>query len=207
MGLAWSRWVAPRRAGTGEDSVPSRRGKPRRSLAARCLAAAGAAGLLLAQFLGGLPAAAQTSALPGTIALPGSAFPLVLDVDLTPNPVCSGAVRGRVQVYDPAAAKAGATVEWRIRTGEKRLAGGHLTMAANVGTAEFSIPFDRVPAAETALQIDARIAVSSDGQAPGRYGKVWRDTIRRGCDPVRVASVGDSVVWGRVWITTRSSLI
>ena len=44
-----------------------------------------------------------------TSALPGSAFPLVLDVDLTPNPVCSGAVHGRVQVYDPAAAKAGAT--------------------------------------------------------------------------------------------------
>ncbi|MEV0375492.1 PKD domain-containing protein [Streptomyces sp. NPDC050636] len=165
----------------------------RRSFATRRFAAVGAAAVLLGQLLGGLPAEAQASA----VALPGSAFPLVLDVDLTPNPVCSGAVRGRVQIYDPAAAKAGATVEWRIRAGEKQLAGGRLDMAANVGTAKFSIPFDRVPAAETALQVDARIAASSGGHASGRYGKVWRDTIRRGCDPVRVASVGDSVVWGQ----------
>ncbi|UAL71793.1 PKD domain-containing protein [Streptomyces angustmyceticus] len=130
--------------------------------------------------------------------LPGAAFPLVLDVDMTPNPVCSGPVRGRVEIYDPAAAKSGATVEWRVRAGEEQLAGGRLDMGATVGTAEFSIPYDRVPAAETALQIDARIAASSGGgHASGRYGKVWRDTIRRGCDPVRVASVGDSVVWGQ----------
>ncbi|MFF3325062.1 PKD domain-containing protein [Streptomyces sp. NPDC002889] len=154
-------------------------------------AAAGAAAVVLGQLLGGLPAAAQTSALPG------SAFPLVLDVDLTPNPVCSGAVRGRVQLYDPAAAKAGATVEWRVRAGEEQLAGGRLAMAARAGTAEFSIPFERVPAAETELRFDARIAASPDGDPPGRYGKVWRDTVRRGCDPVRVASVGDSVVWGQ----------
>ncbi|MGY5128043.1 PKD domain-containing protein [Streptomyces nigrescens] len=156
------------------------------------MAAAGAVAVLLGQLLlGGLPAAAQAGALPG------SAFPLVLDVDMTPNPVCSGAVHGRVQVYDPAAAKTGATVEWRVRAGAKQLAGGHLAMAAPVGTAEFSIPYDRVPATETALQIDARIAASPGDHAPGRYGKVWRDTVRRGCDPVRVASVGDSVVWGQ----------
>ncbi|WP_254885925.1 PKD domain-containing protein [Streptomyces sp. NA02950] len=160
-------------------------------MAARRFAAVGAAVVLLGQLLSGLPAAAQTSALPG------SAFPLVLDVDLTPNPVCSGAVRGRVQVYDPAAAKAGATVEWRVRAGGEQLAGGRLVMAAKVGTAEFTIPFDRVPTTETALRVDARIAATAGGHAPGRYGKVWRDTVRRGCDPVRVASVGDSVVWGQ----------
>ncbi|MET7621485.1 PKD domain-containing protein [Streptomyces sp. NPDC005408] len=147
--------------------------------------------VLLGQALGGLPAAAQTAALPG------AAYPLVLDVDLTPNPVCSGPVRGRVHVYDPAAAKAGATVEWRLRAGEEQLAGGRVELHASVGTAEFSIPFDHVPAAETALQFDARIAASSEGGDPGHYGKVWRDTVRRGCDPVRVASVGDSVVWGQ----------
>ncbi|TJZ57387.1 PKD domain-containing protein [Streptomyces piniterrae] len=163
----------------------------RRSVTGR-FAAVGAAALLLGQLLGGAPAAAQTRA-----ALAGSAFPLVLDVDLTPNPVCSGAVRGRVQIYDPAAAKAGAAVEWRIRAGAEQLAGGRLDMTASVGTAKFSIPFDRVPAAETALQVDARLAASADGRPAGRYGKVWRDTIRRGCDPVRVASVGDSVVWGQ----------
>ncbi|MEU8912066.1 PKD domain-containing protein [Streptomyces nigrescens] len=164
----------------------------RRSSAARPFAAAGAAAVLLGQLLlGGHPAAAQAGALPG------SAFPLVLDVDMTPNPVCSGAVHGRVQVYDPAAAKAGATVEWRVRAGAKQLAGGRLAMASRVGTAEFRLPYDRVPATETALQIDARIAASPGGHAPGHYGKVWRDTIRRGCDPVRVASVGDSVVWGQ----------
>ncbi|MFE1172233.1 PKD domain-containing protein [Streptomyces sp. NPDC058773] len=130
-------------------------------------------------------------------ALPGSAFPLVLDVDLTPNPVCSGAVRGRVELYDPAAAKAGATVEWRVRAGATRVAGGRLAMTGNVGTARFRIPFDRVPATETALQIDARIAAAPGHRAAGPYGKVWRDTVRRGCDPVRVASVGDSVVWGQ----------
>ncbi|MFJ9419429.1 PKD domain-containing protein [Streptomyces sp. NPDC101227] len=153
---------------------------------------AGAAVALLGQLLGGLPAEAA-----GTIALPGTAFPLVLDVDMTPNPVCSGPVRGRVEIYDPAAARAGATVEWRVRAGEKQLAGGRLEMSARVGTADFRIPFDRVPAAETALQVDARIAAASSGHAPGHYGKVWRDTLRRGCHPVRVASVGDSVVWGQ----------
>ncbi len=160
-------------------------------LAPRRLTTATAVAVLLGQLLGGLPAAAQTSALPG------SAFPLVLDVDLTPNPVCSGAVHGRVQVYDPAAAKTGSTVEWRVRAGEKQLAGGRLALTAPVGTAQFSIPFDRVPAAETALQVDARLAASSGSPAPGHHGKVWRDTVRRGCDPVRVASVGDSVVWGQ----------
>lgn len=70
-------------------------------------------------------------------------------------------------------------------------------MTDSVGAAKFRIPFDRVPATETAVQIDARIAASSGDEAPGRYGKVWRDTIRRGCNPVRVASVGDSVVWGQ----------
>ena len=173
MKLAWSRWVAPRRAGTGAGSVPKGPGVARRAWAARRVAAVGAVAVLLGQLLGGHPAAAQAGVLPG------SAFPLVLDVDLTPNPVCSGAVHGRVQVYDPAAAKAGATVEWRVRAGEEQLAGGRLAMAAHVGTAEFSIPFDRVPAAETALQVDARIAASS-GHGPGRYGKVWRDTVRRG---------------------------
>ncbi|MEU5011715.1 PKD domain-containing protein [Streptomyces sp. NPDC021749] len=117
---------------------------------------------------------------------------------MTPNPVCHGPVRGRVQIYDPAAAKAKTTVEWRVRAGERRLAGGRLDMSAgNVGTATFTLPFDRVPSTETPVQVDARIAASSDGEAPGRFGKVWRDTLRRGCHPVRVASVGDSVVWGQ----------
>ncbi|MGW3009962.1 PKD domain-containing protein [Streptomyces sp. NPDC001219] len=147
--------------------------------------------MLLGQLLGGHPAVARAGALPG------SAFPLVLDVDLTPNPVCSGAVHGRVQIYDPAAAKSGATVEWRVRAGEKRLAGGRLAMTAGVGTATFRLPHDRVPATETAVRIDARIAAAPGHPAAGHYGKVWRDTLRRGCDPVRVASVGDSVVWGQ----------
>ncbi|MFK0263209.1 PKD domain-containing protein [Streptomyces angustmyceticus] len=152
----------------------------------------GAVAVLLGQLLGAGPAAARAGVLPG------SAFPLVLDVDMTPNPACRGPVRGRVEIYDPAAAKSGATVEWRVRAGEEQLAGGRLDMGARVGTAEFTIPYDRVPASETALRIDARVAASSGGgHASGRYGKVWRDTIRRGCDPVRVASVGDSVVWGQ----------
>jgi hypothetical protein len=138
-----------------------------------------------------LPAAA------GTAASAASAYPLVLDVDLTPNPVCSGPVQGRVQVYDPAAARARATVEWRVRAGQEQLAGGQIAMGAAVSAAGFTIPFERVPAAETALQIEARVLPSSEGKEPGPYGNVWRDTIRRGCDPVRVASVGDSVVWGQ----------
>ncbi|WP_327687722.1 PKD domain-containing protein [Streptomyces tubercidicus] len=162
-----------------------------RSRTARRTAVVGTVAVLLGQLLGGLPAAAQPSALPG------SAFPLVLDVDMTPNPVCNEPVHGRVEVYDPTAAKAGDTVEWRVRAGAKQLAGGRLAMTDSVGTAKFRIPFDRVPATETAVQIDARIAASSGDEAPGRYGKVWRDTIRRGCNPVRVASVGDSVVWGQ----------
>ncbi|MBT2507693.1 PKD domain-containing protein [Streptomyces sp. ISL-98] len=149
------------------------------------------AAALLGQLLTGIPAAA------GAEASAASAYPLVLDVDLTPNPVCSGPVQGRVQLYDPAAARAGATVEWRVRAGGEQLAGGRVAMGAAVSGAGFSIPFDRVPTAETALQFDARVVPSSAGEEPGPYGKVWRDTIRRGCDPVRVASVGDSVVWGQ----------
>ncbi|WP_309227036.1 PKD domain-containing protein [Streptomyces lunaelactis] len=158
-------------------------------------AAAAAAGVLLGQLLGGLPAAAATAA--PAVALPGSSYPLVLDVDLTPNPVCSGPVRGRVQLYDPAAGKAEATVQWRVRAGQEQLAGGQVVMGGSVAAAEFHIPFDQVPASDTALQFDARVLPSSAGKEPGRYGKVWRDTVRRGCDPVRVASVGDSVVWGQ----------
>lgn len=192
MTLGWSWRAVRQRTGTGAGpSGPGVDPRAPRSRTARRFAAVGAVAALLGQLLGGHPAVAQAGALPG------SAFPLVLDVDLTPNPVCSGAVHGRVQVYDPAAAKAGATVEWRVRAGAKQLAGGRLAMTANVGTAKFDIPFDQVPATETALQIDARTAASSEDEKPGRYGKVWRDTIRRGCDPVRVASVGDSVVWGQ----------
>ncbi|MGW0557993.1 PKD domain-containing protein [Streptomyces sp. NPDC002926] len=177
--------MARRRGGSGRGSAPRGPGTTRSA------AAAAAAAVLLSQLLGGHPAVAQTAALPG------SAYPLVLDVDLTPNPVCSGPVRGRVQMYDPAAAKAGATLEWRVRAGEEQLAGGQTVMDAKVSVAEFTIPFDRVGAASTALQFDARVLPSSAGREPGPYGKVWRDTVRRGCDPVRVASVGDSVVWGQ----------
>ncbi|WP_455351810.1 PKD domain-containing protein [Streptomyces sp. SYSU K217416] len=156
--------------------------------AAGLFGAPAAVAVLLGQLLVAPSATAATAAAP---------HPLVLDVDLTPNPVCSGPVRGRVQLYDPAAAKARATVEWRLRAGEEELAGGRITMHASVATAEFTLPNDRVPAAATALRFDARRAAASPDREPGGYGKVWRDTVRRGCDPVRVASVGDSVVWGQ----------
>ncbi|MCX4825463.1 PKD domain-containing protein [Streptomyces sp. NBC_01142] len=190
----WSRWVARRREGSGGGSAGCSPETSRPLPAAKRIlpaAAVATAAALLGQLLAGLPAAA------GTTASAAAAYPLVLDVDLTPNPVCSGPVRGRVQMYDPAAAKARATVEWRVRAGQEQLAGGRVVMAANVSAAEFGIPFHQVPAAETALQVDARVLPSSADEEPGPYGKVWRDTIRQGCDPVRVASVGDSVVWGQ----------
>ncbi len=136
-------------------------------------------------------------AAPANAALPSAAYPLVLDVDLTPNPVCSGPVQGRVQFYDPAAARAGTTVEWRVRAGEEALAGGRVTMAASVATARFTLPFDKVARSATELRVDARPAAEAPGDEPGRWGKVWRDTVRQGCDPVRVAAVGDSIVWGQ----------
>ena len=166
--LAWSRWVAPRRAGTGAGSVPKGPGVARRTWAARRVAAVGAVAVLLGQLLGGHPAAAQAGGLPG------SAFPLVLDVDLTPNPVCSGAVHGRVQMYDPAAAKAGATVEWRVRAGEEQLAGGRLAMAAHVGTAEFSIPFDRVPGPRPNYRSTPEAGASGDAPAARARSGVTR---------------------------------
>ncbi|MGP3921770.1 PKD domain-containing protein [Streptomyces sp. 8N616] len=140
------------------------------------------------------------AALPGTAAArdsSGTAYPLILDVDLTPNPSCSRTVHARVQVYHPAGARAGAEVEWRVRTGGgDRLAGGTVVMARSVAVAEFSIPAEEVPS-DAALTVDARVLRTAAGGAPGDFGKPWRDRIGRGCDPVRVASVGDSVVWGQ----------
>ncbi|MEV6397474.1 PKD domain-containing protein [Streptomyces sp. NPDC051907] len=167
-----------------------------RSTWSRWFIPAAASAALLSQTIAGLPAAADAAGAEAA-AFASSAYPLVLDVDLTPNPVCSGPVRGRVLVYDPGAAKSGATVEWRVRSGKEQLAGGRVAMSANASGGEFSIPFDRVPEAETALEFDARVLPSDPDDEPGRYGTVWRDTVSRGCDPVRVASVGDSVVWGQ----------
>jgi hypothetical protein len=45
--------------------------------------------------------------------------------------------------------------------------------------------------------VDARVAAIGQDATPGPFGKAWRDKLSRGCNPVRVVSIGDSVVWGQ----------
>jgi hypothetical protein len=145
---------------------------------ARTLLVAGVAGLVLAGAAGvGIPAA-----LAGTSGK-AAGYPMVLDADLTPGSVCDGPVTVRLSIYDPPGKDA---VEWRVRTGDT-VRTGTVTMDRSIATAGVTIP-----AAEMGgdIEVDAR---SGDGG----YGKAWRDQVPHGCDPVRVVSVGDSVVWNQ----------
>jgi hypothetical protein len=111
-----------------------------------------------------------------------AAQPLVLDLDLTPTGDCDGPVRGEVAVYHPSGVADGAEVEWRVRAGGATRT-GTVVMEKSVATAEFTLDG---PAGD--IRVDTRLP-------GGTYGKVWRDRLTAGCDPVTVVSVGDSVVW------------
>jgi hypothetical protein len=149
-----------------------------RTLLVAGLVVAGAAGV-------GIPAAlAGTTA---KAAAPAAGYPMVLDADLTPGSVCDGPVTVRLNVYHPQGVAEHAAVEWRVRFGGETVGTGTVTMDRSVATAEVTVASPR--AGE--VLVDARPA---DG---GAYGKVWRDRLPRGCDPVRVVSVGDSVVWNQ----------
>jgi len=131
--------------------------------------------------------AAMVAAVPlldlGEASAETAAQPMVVDVDLTPNPVCSGPVSARIGVYHPAGAASRAQVEWRVRIGGGEARTGTVTMESSVETAELPIE-------------DARGELLVDVRTPGgTYGTPWRDRIGTGCDPVSVVSVGDSVVW------------
>jgi hypothetical protein len=96
-------------------------------------------------------------------------YPLILDVDVTA--ACGQPSTGRVTVFNPA----NKNVEWRIRQNGAVITGTGTDFTLP-GTGEFLV----------------------DAREPGRaYGKVWRDEVSGGCDPVRVVSVGDSVVWNQ----------
>ncbi|WP_045314851.1 PKD domain-containing protein [Lentzea aerocolonigenes] len=96
-------------------------------------------------------------------------YPLILDVDVTA--VCGQPSTGRVTFFNPA----NKNVEWRIRQNGAVITG--------TGT-DFALP--------------GRGEFLVDAREPGRaYGKVWHDEVPDGCDPVRVVSVGDSVVWNQ----------
>ena len=96
-------------------------------------------------------------------------YPLILDVDVTA--VCGQPSTGRVTVFNPG----GKNVEWRIRQQGAVITGTGPDFTLP-GTGEFLV----------------------DAREPGRaYGKVWRDEVSADCDPVRVVSVGDSVVWNQ----------
>ncbi|MET8678989.1 PKD domain-containing protein [Streptomyces sp. NPDC004647] len=181
--------IGARRRGDGR--IPAGRGPTTRGrTAGRLLALAGG---LLAALLTGITG---MTALSGSAVAQGWTYPLILDVDLTPGPSCSGAVRGRVQVYHPEGAKTGAEIEWRVRAGNDQLADGKAVMKGPVAAAEFSIPREKVPS-DGAVTVDARVLRSAALGGPGDFGKPWRDRIGHGCNPVRVAAVGDSVVWGQ----------
>ncbi|GGM46536.1 hypothetical protein GCM10012275_17010 [Longimycelium tulufanense] len=121
-------------------------------------------------------------------------YPLILDVDLAPNPTCHAPVRGRLAVYFPPGAAVHTDVEWRVRAGDEERRTGRLTMQGSIATAEFELPYAEVPA-EAELRVDARVLGSAG--LTSDFGKVWRERLARGCDPVRVVAAGDSVVWGQ----------
>ncbi len=100
-------------------------------------------------------------------------YPLVMDVDVTQR--CGQPSTGRLTIFNPSNAQ----VEWRLRHNGKAITGTTVN-----GSAELTLP------GPGEFLVDAR--------EPGRaYGKVWRDKASNGCDPVRVVSVGDSVVWNQ----------
>jgi len=116
-------------------------------------------------------------------------------VDLTANPTCGRPIDGRLSVYHPKGVSNRASVEWRVRLDGRTLRTGTVTMAQSVATARFTIPYERVPSAGE-LVVDARVRDDGSGKH-GAYGKVWRERVGRACDPVRVVSAGDSVVWNQ----------
>ncbi len=100
-------------------------------------------------------------------------YPLILDVDVTVS--CGQPSTGKLTVFSPGTK----SVEWRIRQNGVVLSGSTVN-----GGATFTLP------GPGEFLVDAR-------ESGRTYGKVWRDKVSTGCDPVRVVSVGDSVVWNQ----------
>ncbi|MDT7788260.1 MAG: hypothetical protein QOF58_6679 [Pseudonocardiales bacterium] len=119
-----------------------------------------------------LPAALAAVVISGStpvVAAVSPDYPLILDVDVTA--VCGQPSTGRVTVFNPA----NKNVEWRVRQNGAVITG--------TGT-DFTLP------GPGEFLVDAR--------EPRRaWGKVWHDEVSNGCNPVRVVSVGDSVVWNQ----------
>jgi hypothetical protein len=126
-----------------------------------------------------------------------SAYPLVLDVDATTIPACNTDVNLKVSVYDPTAFKKKQTLKWRVRIGGNTYQTGLVAMTQPTMTITLTIPFADVPTNDTPLQVDAKPVLTNGQPVDGAYGRVWQDHISRGCNPVIVASLGDSIVWGQ----------
>ncbi|WP_285742198.1 PKD domain-containing protein [Lentzea sp. NBRC 105346] len=116
------------------------------------------------------------TATPAVAAPDHNPRPQVLDVDLTQ--VCGQPTAGRVSIYHPTGRTS--QVAWRLRLNGAVAATGSVTMERSVATAEFSLP----AGASGEVLVDAG-------------GNTWRENVNAGCDPVRVVSVGDSVVWNQ----------
>jgi len=115
-----------------------------------------------------LSAALASTATPSVAAVSPD-YPLILDVDVTT--VCGQPSTGKLTVFHPG----NSNVEWRVRQNGAAITGAGTDFTLP-GTGEFLV----------------------DAREPGRaYGKVWRDKASNGCNPVRVVSVGDSVVWNQ----------
>lgn len=121
-----------------------------------------------------------------------SAYPLILDVE-GGGAVCRGPAHLRVDVYDPPAAGANQTVQWRVRVGGHTFRTGRVSMTngapAPVTSVQMTIPHARVPVHDRPLTVDARVLPG------GQFGRAWVDHLGRGCHPITVAAFGDSVVW------------
>jgi hypothetical protein len=63
-------------------------------------------------------------------------------------------------------------------------------VSGRTGTAIFTVPASRIADADSTLTISA-------SDTTGDTGPAWTDTISRGCDPLNVLVLGDSIAWGQ----------
>lgn len=125
------------------------------------------------------------------------AYPLVADVDANAIPACNADVKLKLSLFDPTAVQKKQTLEWRVRIGGRTYKTGRVLMTKDMMSIALTIPYADVPNADTALQVDAKPVLANGWPIIGTYGRVWQDHIARGCNPVVVAAIGDSIVWGQ----------
>ncbi|WP_228540650.1 hypothetical protein [Nocardia sp. XZ_19_369] len=121
-----------------------------------------------------------------------SDYPMTVGVNIAGD-VCSGPVRGTVDVYSPLGATLNTEIEWRIRSGDTVYRTGIVPMQNTVATVPFELPANEP--ADGNLTVDARLRLP--GGIVGGFGKQWEQQVSRDCSPLHVIAIGDSAVWGQ----------